>query len=115
MQDVIAEYMDKMIHDTTTKLTHSGMENLEKGRNYLFISNHRDITMDPAFVNSYAVLQAGYETLQIAIGDNLLKKPFVTDLMRLNKSFIVQRSLKGRELLPASHKNIIRVYSSLHT
>ncbi len=100
MQDVIADYMDKMILDTTTKLTHSGMENLEKGRNYLFISNHRDITMDPAFVN-YMLYHAGYETLQIAIGDNLLKKPFVTDLMRLNKSFIVQRSLKGRELLQA--------------
>ena len=100
MQDVIAKYMDKMIHDTTTKLTNSGMENLEKGRNYLFISNHRDITMDPAFVN-YMLYHAEYETLQIAIGDNLLKKPFVTDLMRLNKSFIVQRSLKGRELLQA--------------
>jgi len=98
MQDVIAEYMDKMIEDTTTNLTHSGMENLQEGRSYLFISNHRDIAMDPAFVN-YMLYHAGYETLQIAIGDNLLKKPFVTDLMRLNKSFIVKRSLKGRELL----------------
>ncbi len=100
MQDVIAGYMDKMIHDTTTTLTHSGLENLEDGRSYLFISNHRDITMDPAFVN-YMLYHAGYETLQIAIGDNLLKKPFVSDLMRLNKSFIVRRSLKGRELLQA--------------
>ena len=98
MQDVIAIYMDKMILDTTTKLTHSGLENLAEDRGYLFISNHRDITMDPAFVN-YILYHAGYETLQIAIGDNLLKKPFVTDLMRLNKSFIVKRSLKGRELL----------------
>ena len=98
MQDVIASYMDKMIRDTTTKLTHSGIENLQAGRNYLFVSNHRDITMDPAFVN-YMLYHAGYTTLQIAIGDNLLKKPFVTDLMRLNKSFIVRRSLKGRELL----------------
>ena len=98
MQDVIAVYMDKMIHDTTTYLVHTGMENLKEGRSYLFISNHRDITMDPAFVN-YMLYHAGYETLQIAIGDNLLKKPFVTDLMRLNKSFIVKRSLKGRELL----------------
>lgn len=100
MQDVIAVYMDKMIEDTTTSLTHSGMEHLQEGRSYLFISNHRDITMDPAFVN-YMLYHAGYETLQIAIGDNLLKKPFVTDLMRLNKSFIVKRSLKGRELLQA--------------
>ena len=98
MQDVIASYMDKMIGDTTTKLTNSGLENLQTGRNYLFVSNHRDITMDPAFVN-YMLYHAGYTTLQIAIGDNLLKKPFVTDLMRLNKSFIVRRSLKGRELL----------------
>ncbi|MDD9889258.1 MAG: 1-acyl-sn-glycerol-3-phosphate acyltransferase [Gammaproteobacteria bacterium] len=98
MQDVIAGYMDKMIHDTTTRLTNSGLEHLQDGRNYLFISNHRDITMDPAFVN-YMLYHAGHETLQIAIGDNLLKKPFVTDLMRLNKSFIVHRSRKGRELL----------------
>jgi 1-acyl-sn-glycerol-3-phosphate acyltransferase len=98
MQDVIAGYMDKMIEDTTTSLTHSGMENLKEGRSYLFISNHRDIAMDPAFVN-YMLYHAGHETLRIAIGDNLLKKPFVTDLMRLNKSFIVMRSLRGRELL----------------
>lgn len=98
VQDLIAIYMDKMIEDTTTRLTHSGMENLQEGRGYLFISNHRDIAMDPAFVN-YMLYHAGFQTLQIAIGDNLLKKPFVTDLMRLNKSFIVRRSLKGRELL----------------
>ena len=98
MQGVIATYMDKMIIDTTTNLTHSGMEKLKEGRSYLFISNHRDITMDPAFVN-YMLYNGGFDTLQIAIGDNLLKKPFVTDLMRLNKSFIVARSAKGRELL----------------
>jgi hypothetical protein len=98
MQDVIADYMYKMIEDTTTSLTHSGIENLDKQKSYLFISNHRDITMDPAFVN-YMLYQAGNQTVQIATGDNLLKKPFVSDLMRLNKSFIVQRSLKGRKLL----------------
>ena len=100
MQDVVAGYMDKMIEDTTTNLTHSGMQHLTSGRSYLFISNHRDIVMDPAFVN-YMLYHAGHQTLQIAIGDNLLKKPFVSDLMRLNKSFIVRRSLKGRELLQA--------------
>ena len=98
MQDVIAGYMYKMIEDTTTGLTHSGLEDLDSERSYLFMSNHRDITMDPAFVN-YMLYQAGNRTVQIATGDNLLKKPFVSDLMRLNKSFIVQRSLKGRELL----------------
>ena len=98
MQDVIADYMYKMIEDTTTSLTHSGLEHLDSERSYLFVSNHRDIAMDPAFVN-YMLYNAGNRTVQIATGDNLLKKQFVSDLMRLNKSFIVQRSLKGRELL----------------
>ncbi|WP_237133980.1 1-acyl-sn-glycerol-3-phosphate acyltransferase [Pseudohongiella sp. O18] len=101
MQDVIAGYMDRMIERTTTALTHSGLDQLSKDKSYLFISNHRDIAMDPAFVN-YMLYHAGFDTLYIAIGDNLLKRPFVTDLMRLNKSFIVKRSLKGRELLKSS-------------
>lgn len=101
MQTVIARYMDEMIEKTTSSLTHSGLENLKSDRSYLFISNHRDIAMDPAFVN-YMLYHAGCETVYIAIGDNLLKRPFVNDLMRLNKSFIVRRSLKGRELLKSS-------------
>ena len=101
MQDIIALYMDKMIERTTTSLTHSGLEGLSRDRSYLFISNHRDIAMDPAFVN-YMLYHAGFDTLYIAIGDNLLKREFVSDLMRLNKSFIVKRSLKGRELLKSS-------------
>lgn len=101
MQGVIAMYMDQMIEKTTSGLTHSGLENLSPDKSYLFVSNHRDIAMDPAFVN-YMLYHAGFDTVYIAIGDNLLKRPFVTDLMRLNKSFIVKRSLKGRELLKSS-------------
>lgn len=101
MQSVIAAYMDQMIEKTASQLTHSGLDKLSRDKNYLFISNHRDIAMDPAFVN-YMLYHANFDTVQIAIGDNLLKRPFVTDLMRLNKSFIVRRSLKGRELLKSS-------------
>lgn len=103
MQDVIAGYMDQMIERTTSRLTNSGLDKLSREKSYLFISNHRDIAMDPAFVN-YMLYHAGFDTLYIAIGDNLLKRPFVTDLMRLNKSFIVKRSLKGRELLKSSRQ-----------
>ena len=103
MQAVIAIYMDKLIERTTSALTNSGIENLSRDKSYLFISNHRDIAMDPAFVN-YMLYHNGFDTLYIAIGDNLLKRPFVTDLMRLNRSFIVKRSLKGRELLKSSRQ-----------
>jgi len=99
-QTLIAGYMTKMIGRTTTRLSCSGIENLEQDEAYLFVSNHRDIAMDPAFVN-WALYQNGFDTLRIAIGDNLLRKPYVSDLMRLNKSFIVNRSAKGREVLTA--------------
>lgn len=99
-QALIAGYMTKMIGRTTTRLSCSGIENLEQDEAYLFVSNHRDIAMDPAFVN-WALYQNGFDTLRIAIGDNLLRKPYVSDLMRLNKSFIVNRSAKGREVLTA--------------
>ena len=73
----------------------SGLENLDPNKAYLFLSNHRDIALDPAMVN-LALSDAGMETVRIAIGDNLLSKPFASDLMRVNRSFIVKRSITGR-------------------
>lgn len=102
MQAVIESYMDRMIEQSTRGFSVSGLEGLEPDRAYLFMSNHRDITLDPAFTN-YALHTSGRDTVRIAIGDNLLTKPWTSDLMRLNKSFIVKRSVSGpRELLKAS-------------
>lgn len=95
LQDKIEPYVDNTIERATDGVTYSGVERLKPGTAYLFLANHRDIVMDPAFVN-YAVYHAGLPTPRIAIGDNLLQKPFVSDLMRLNKSFIVHRNLAGR-------------------
>lgn len=101
VQIIIEKYLDEIIETTTEGVTQDGIEKLDPKQAYLFISNHRDITMDPALVN-YILYHNGLETVQIAIGDNLLKRPFLSDLMRLNKSFIVKRSLQGREMLAAS-------------
>lgn len=101
IQIAIEKYLDKLIETTTEGLTQTGLENLDPNVPYLFISNHRDITMDPALVN-YMLYHHGFNTLQIAIGDNLLKRPFLTKLMKLNKSFIVKRSVQGRDRLAAS-------------
>ena len=84
-----------------------------RDRPYLFISNHRDIAMDPAFVN-WVLYQNGFKTLRIAIGDNLLTKPFASDLMRLNKCFIVNRSATSpREKLKAAKKLSAYMHHSL--
>jgi len=95
LQARIEMYLDRTIERATDGITYSGLEKLQPGCAYLFLANHRDIVMDPAFVN-YALYQAGIRTPRIAIGDNLLQRPFVSDLMRLNKSFIVRRSITGR-------------------
>lgn len=102
MQVVIKHYMDRMISGSSGDFTVSGLENLDPDEAFLFMSNHRDIAMDPAFTN-YALYREGHETARIAIGDNLLTQPWVSDSMRLNKSFIVKRSLSGpRQLLAAT-------------
>ena len=72
-------------------------------RNYTFISNHRDIILDSAFL-SILLIDKGMTTVEIAIGDNLLSIPWVLDVVRLNKSFIVKRGLMARERLQASQK-----------
>ncbi|NER61293.1 glycerol acyltransferase [Pseudomonas sp. MAFF212428] len=95
LQDKVEYYVDHTIDRATDGVTYTGVEQFKSGSAYLFLANHRDIVMDPAFVN-YAVYHAGLPTPRIAIGDNLLQKPFVSDMMRLNKSFIVHRSISGR-------------------
>lgn len=112
-QQVVERYMARMIANTTTALTISGLDQLDPQKAYLFISNHRDITMDPAFVN-WSLYHSDSNTLRIAIGDNLLTKPYVSDLMRLNKSFIVNRSAKApREKLKAAKHLSAYIYHSI--
>jgi len=102
LQMRIRPYIERMLAETTAGFTTSGVEKLDPERACLFISNHRDIVLDPALSN-YALHRAGHQTLRIAIGDNLLREPWIADMMRLNKSFIVQRQLSApRELLAAS-------------
>lgn len=94
-QSLMEKYLGRVLDKTVTKLTSSGLENLDPKQAYCFISNHRDIAMDSAFVN-WTLYHNGFNTVRIAIGDNLLTKPFASDLMRLNKSFIVIRSATSR-------------------
>ena len=85
--------VESMIASTTDGFTFSGMENLTE-RPTLFIGNHRDISLDAAFLN-YLLYLNKLNTVRIAIGDNLLDGGFAEILMRLNKSFVVHRDIKG--------------------
>lgn len=98
---VIVPLLDKLLSQSTKGLSYSGIENLEKGKSYLFVSTHRDIVLDSALMD-YALLKEGFSTAEIAIGDNLMKIPWIVDLVKLNKSFIVKRSLSKDQKLDGS-------------
>ena len=75
---------------------------LDHSRPCTFFSNHRDIVLDSAFLNKLLIDAQFSSTCEIAIGDNLLKLPWIVDLVRVNKSFIVHRNLPPRDQLRSS-------------
>jgi hypothetical protein len=93
-QEWLTQWVYELVETTTTDVEISGLDELWGGGPYLWISNHRDIAMDPTLVN-YALMKHAWATAHIAIGDNLLQNAVVADLMRLNKSFIVKRSAES--------------------
>lgn len=77
---------------------------IDNTRNYTFISNHRDIVLDSAILDVLLVNNHFKTTCEIAIGDNLLSLPWVKDLVRVNKAFIVERALSMRQMLMSSKR-----------
>lgn len=104
--DVQKTFFHKLLHDIMQQ--HSDGFDLDtsslpdKDKNYTFISNHRDIVLDPGFL-SVGLLDNDFpDTVEIAIGDNLLIYPWIKKLVRVNKAFIVQRALSMRQMLESS-------------
>ena len=77
---------------------------IDMEKRYTFISNHRDIVLDSALLDVLLVDAGCKTTCEIAIGDNLLSLPWVKDLVRINKSFIVERSVSLRQMLLSSKR-----------
>ena len=93
LHDILKKYSDGFDLDASA---------LKKGTNYTFISNHRDIILDSGFL-SVGLIDEGFDnTVEIAIGDNLLIYPWIKKLVRINKAFIVQRSVSMRQMLVSS-------------
>jgi hypothetical protein len=73
-----------------------------KSQRFTFISNHRDIVLDSAFLD-VMLIDAGYPTtVEIGIGDNLLIYPWIKRLVRMNKAFTVRRGLTAHEMMRSS-------------
>ena len=91
----------KIAADHTDGLTLDHTAVPDKSKAYTYLSNHRDIILDSGFL-SILLIDQGMDTVEIAIGDNLLVYPWIKKLVRVNKSFIVQRALTMRQMLESS-------------
>ena len=99
---------------TSASVNTTGWENIDRSKQYLYISNHRDIVLDAGILN-ITLHEEGLNTTEIAIGDNLLVFPWIKKLVRLNKSFIVQRGVSVRQMLEVSkHLSEYIHYAILH-
>lgn len=87
-----------IIDRSTMGVICKGMENVKTGTPYLFISNHRDIVLDSAILQSL-LLDYGHNTTEISFGSNLMINPFVVDLGKANRMFKVNRGGSSRQLL----------------
>ena len=90
--------LKKIVDNYTDGLTLSSDIELNKNQAFTYISNHRDIILDAGFL-SVLLVEHGLESVEIAIGDNLLIYPWIKKLVRINKSFIVQRALTMRQMI----------------
>lgn len=96
-------FLKQLVAKASTGMT-SNFEAIDLSRRHTFVSNHRDIVLDSALL-SVSLFDAGCATTcEVAIGDNLLATQWIKDLVRINKSFIVERSVGIREMLASSKR-----------
>ncbi len=100
----IRPLLDGVIKKCTTGLTNDfgSLDLCKEKENYTYISNHRDIVLDSGLLDMVLFVEKGLNTVEIAIGDNLLIYPWIKTLVRLNRSFIVTRKGGMREILQSS-------------
>ena len=111
---LIRPFLQLLIDISTEGLSASGLDQLDSEKKYLFISNHRDIGLDSAFLNA-VLFDNGFTTCQIAIGDNLMKHRVAELVFKINKSFAVNRSGSPREIYQSSIALSNYIYKTITT
>ena len=94
--------IQRLIAGTTQGVTATGLEYIEKDKSYLFVSNHRDIILDSAILN-VLLCERGCHYCEAAIGSNLLINKWVTDLVKLDACFIIERGLPVRDMITSAN------------
>jgi len=99
---VMLEAIQWCVSNTMTSFTFDGLENAKAlNRQFIAMSNHRDIILDPALTQR-VLMGNGFEGTQICVGDNLLRFKTVELLIRSNRMIKVIRGISARELYLSS-------------
>lgn len=101
--EIMWPFLEMLAKKTTSQITVGGLENAIESMPCTFLTNHRDIVLDASFLN-LCLLRNHLPTSEVAIGDNLLIYEWITDLVKLNKSFIVKRNLRLTKALEAARQ-----------
>jgi len=102
-KEMVYPFLQYLEANMTKGISLNGLDKIDVSKPYLYISNHRDIILDSAFLCG-KFIEKEMNTVEIAIGDNLLIFPWIEDLVRVNKSFIVKRGLSTRQILESSQR-----------
>lgn len=98
---MIFPFLKRILKKATTGFTNDFSALPQDREDFIYLSNHRDIVLDSAFLD-YILLFSHRKSVEIAIGNNLLIHPWIETLVRLNRSFVVNRSATAAELLESS-------------
>ncbi len=93
----------KIVKSSSTDLTWSGLEHLDKNTAYLYVANHRDILLDSAILQ-IILDKEGFETSEITFGSNLMAEGFITDFGRMNRMIPIKRDGNTKELYEISRQ-----------
>lgn len=110
--DVVKPFLDALMAQTTEGVTMEVHPNA-MASGMLFLSNHRDIVLDPSLVNM-ALLDRGRTSTEIGIGSNLLGSEWVRNLVRLNRCFVVKREGSARDRFNSSVRTAAYIRNVIH-
>lgn len=98
---IVLYFLELLCKKSCDNIQMINADKIDSSHGHVYVTNHRDIVLDSAYLN-VLLHREGKETCEIAIGNNLFAAPWIEDLVRINKSFVVRRDLTGRQMLESS-------------
>ncbi len=102
-RDIVFGFFTRsIINNSVDHIDVEGFDTLDPTKSYLFVSNHRDIILDPLLFNVALGDATNIPYARLVFGDNLLLNPAIAAIFGLSQGLAVQRGGSLRETFEAS-------------